>query len=293
VQNLLLSNTNQTAIGVTTRPGPTLDLNFAASLNTVDQVSGQNLVTFNRSTSGTYVDSTGVLRSAVTNLLLRSEEFETTWGRTGILAFGSGSVVNAIPAPNGSITADLITEDTATSAHAVSQGSVTSGVTYTISVYAKAAGRTRLQITGLGAEGQGFFTDYNLSSVTVSNAPPGSSIADVGNGWCRCVMPITASSTAGPIFRLRDASGSSNYTGDGTSGIYLWGAQLEQSTTVGEYIPTTSTINSAPRFDHDPTTLESLGLLVEEQRTNLITDSSLTTVGGSPGATITSSTETT
>jgi hypothetical protein len=292
VQHLLLSNTNQTAVGVTTRPGPTLDLNFAASLNTVDQVSGQNLVTFNRSTSGTYVDSTGVLRSAVTNLLLRSEEFETTWGRTGILAFGSGSVVNAIPAPNGSITADLITEDTATSAHAVSQGSVTSGVTYTISVYAKAAGRTRLQITGLGAEGQGFFTDYNLSSVTVSNAPPGSSIADVGNGWCRCVMPITASSTAGPIFRLRDASGSSNYTGDGTSGIYLWGAQLEQSTTVGEYIPTTSTINSAPRFDHDPTTLESLGLLVEEQRTNLITDSSLTTVGGSPGATITSSTET-
>jgi hypothetical protein len=50
----------------------------------------------------------------------------------------------------------------------------------------------------------------------------------------------------------------------------LWGAQLEQSATVGEYIPTTSTINSAPRFDHDPTTGESLGLLVEEQRTNLL-----------------------
>jgi hypothetical protein len=39
---------------------------------------------------------------------------------------------------------------------------------------------------------------------------------------------------------------------------------------VGEYIPTTSTINSAPRFDHDPTTGESLGLLVEEQRVNLL-----------------------
>jgi hypothetical protein len=39
---------------------------------------------------------------------------------------------------------------------------------------------------------------------------------------------------------------------------------------VGEYIPTTSTINSAPRFDHNPTTGESLGLLVEEQRTNLL-----------------------
>ncbi|MEB3209615.1 MAG: hypothetical protein VKK63_11980, partial [Synechococcus sp.] len=43
------------------------------------------------------------------------------------------------------------------------------------------------------------------------------------------------------------------------------------SSTVGEYVKTTSTINSAPRFDHDPTTGESLGLLVEESRTNLLT----------------------
>jgi len=42
---------------------------------------------------------------------------------------------------------------------------------------------------------------------------------------------------------------------------------------VGEYIPTTSTINSAPRFDHNPTTGESLGLLVEEARTNLLLQS--------------------
>jgi hypothetical protein len=45
---------------------------------------------------------------------------------------------------------------------------------------------------------------------------------------------------------------------------------LEQSSTVGDYVPTTSTINSAPRFDHNPTPGESLGLLVEEARTNLL-----------------------
>jgi hypothetical protein len=71
---------------------------------------------------------------------------------------------------------------------------------------------------------------------------------------------------------LSDAGGS-GYTGDGTSGLFVWGAQLEQSSSVGEYIPTTSTINSAPRFDHNPTTGESLGLLVEEQRTNLLVQS--------------------
>jgi hypothetical protein len=62
----------------------------------------------------------------------------------------------------------------------------------------------------------------------------------------------------------------SNYTGDGTSGIYLWGAQLEEASTVGEYVKTTTTRSGAPRFDHDPETGESLGLLVEESRTNLL-----------------------
>jgi hypothetical protein len=45
---------------------------------------------------------------------------------------------------------------------------------------------------------------------------------------------------------------------------------MEQASTVGEYIPTVAAINSAPRFDHNPTTGESLGLLVEEARTNLL-----------------------
>jgi len=48
-----------------------------------------------------------------------------------------------------------------------------------------------------------------------------------------------------------------------------WGAQIEQASALGDYVPTTTAINSAPRFDHNPTTGESLGLLVEEARTNL------------------------
>jgi hypothetical protein len=53
---------------------------------------------------------------------------------------------------------------------------------------------------------------------------------------------------------------------------------------VGEYIPTTSTINSAPRFDHNPATGESLGLLVEEQRANSIRNNTMVgAVAGTPG----------
>jgi hypothetical protein len=58
---------------------------------------------------------------------------------------------------------------------------------------------------------------------------------------------------------------------------------------VGEYIPTTSTINSAPRFDHNPVTGESLGLLVEEARTNLLLQSGWAGAAtGTPGAAPTS-----
>jgi len=69
-----------------------------------------------------------------------------------------------------------------------------------------------------------------------------------------------------------------------TSGdqVEIWGAQLEQRSAATAYTPTTTqpitnyipvltAPANVPRFDHNPTTGESLGLLIEEQRTNLLT----------------------
>ena len=253
---------------------PSLDLRFADNKSLVDAATGQNLVTFTRASSGTYVGSDGLIKTATTNLLLRSEEFETSWTRNGLLAFGSGSVSNATGAPNGSITADLITEDTSASTpHRLTQSSLTvSAVSCTISVYAKRANGTRnLEINANALTNARAV--FNLGDGTIGEITSGTaSMQAVGNGWYRCSVTGTSSGTTSSLF-LQLATGttsaSSTYTGDGTSGIYIWGAQLEQSSTVGEYIPTTSTINSAPRFDHNPTTGASLGLLVEESRTNL------------------------
>ena len=247
---------------------PSLDLQFADRKDLVDATTGSNLVDFTRASSGTYVGSDGLIKTATTNLVLESEDFSTTWTATS-LTFDTNSVV----APDGKTTADKIIETIDPGVHQIGQGTVTIGVSYVFSLYAKAGERDRLRLSGFGVEGQGFLTDYNLSAGTVTSAPSGSSITPVGNGWYRCSLVVTATGTAGPIIRLGDQNGSFSYTGDGTSGIYLWGAQLEQSTTVGEYVKTTSTINSAPRFDHDPTTGESLGLLVEESRTNVVTGS--------------------
>ena len=258
---------------------PSLDLRFADNKSLVDATTGSNLVTFTRASSGTYVDSTGVLRSAAANLLLRSEEFDNAaWAPIGLLAFGSGSTANAIASPNGQITADLLTESTTTGTHQVQQtASVTIGQVYTCSVFCKlgpnAVRRIQLLVTNANFTVTPIAT-FDLTTGTVVSVVQGTaSITSYANGWYRLVLnTIAATSTGvnGFHFRLVDTGTNNSYTGDGSAGLYLWGAQLEQSATVGEYIPTTSTINSAPRFDHNPTTGESLGLLVEEQRTNLL-----------------------
>jgi hypothetical protein len=176
-----------------------------------------------------------LLEDAGTNLLLQSEDFSTTWTATG-LTFDTNSAV----APDGKTTADKIIETIDPGVHQIAQGTVTTGVSYVFTTYAKAGERDRLRLSGFGVEGQGFLTDYDLSAGTVTSAPPGSSITPVGNGWYRCSLIVTATGNAGPIIRLGDENGVFSYTGDGTSGIYIWGAQLEANSYPTSYIPTTT-----------------------------------------------------
>ena len=274
---------------------PSLDLRFAETKTLRDYVSSKDLITFTRASSGTYIDSQGVIRNATTNLLLRSEEFDNaSWVKNNILAFGSGSIANAEVAPDGTTTADKIVESTATTQHFVTQSYLGTNQTLTFSIYLKAAGRTRvsLQISN-NATGTASCL-FNLSTGTAGTPANGgdftstsASISPAGNGWYRCVITTTkgaVNSNAFPGVIIANDAGVLIYTGDGTSGIYLWGAQLEQSSSVGEYVPTGATINSAPRFDHNPTTGESLGLLVEEQRTNSIRNNTMVgAVAGTPG----------
>jgi hypothetical protein len=250
---------------------PSLDLPFADNKSLVDATTGANLVDFTRASSGTYVDSEGVIRTATTNLLLRSEEFETTW--TTARASVSSDL---IASPSGTTTADKLVEDTTqTSTHLAQQSvSVTTGTAYTFSLFAKAGERNFVQLVlqGQFATVTSAIFDLSTGVVGATTGTPSTSAVLLSDGWWRLSITATANATGSTSAQVRvsNSSATATYTGDGTSGIYLWGAQLEQSTTVGEYIPTTSTINSAPRFDHNPTTGESLGLLVEESRQNLL-----------------------
>jgi hypothetical protein len=242
-----------------------LDLNFASNKSLADAVTGQNLVTFTRASSATYVDSDGVLQSAVTNLVLQSEEFDNaTWTKNGTTV-----TPNASQSPTGSTTADLVEVPTSGGSKSVYCliSSLTVSSNYTLSFYAK-AGASSTVAAGLFIStflGLYNFTLTGAGSVSASTAGVSGAITAVGNGWYRCQLTVTTTGVGATLLIYPNSI--SNVIGNS---VYLWGAQLEQASTAGEYVPTTSTINSAPRFDHNPTTGESLGLLVEEARTNLL-----------------------
>ena len=269
------------------RAVPSLDLRFADNKSLVDATTGASLVTFTRASTGTYVGSDGVLQTAVTNLLLRSEEFEnaTNWIIQGITVNA-----NSTTAPNGLSTADKL-EETSLAAffHRAVQlsGNLRMDQLISVSVYVKPVERTKIRINLFNDFNTNNFIrcDYDLTALTTTTGRGGTSsttidrsITPVGDGWYRLALtgiPDTGDTTpraANLQFNMM-VGGSDVYNGEVGKGMFIWGAQVEQSSTVGEYIPTTSVINSAPRFDHNPTTGESLGLLVEEARTNLLLNS--------------------
>jgi hypothetical protein len=236
----------QNSLWTRARVVPSLDLRFADNKSLVDATTGSNLVTHTRASSGTYVGSDGVLRTAVTNLLLQSEEFDVTWNKPAPVTV----TANTTEAPNGTQTADTLSNAINVSHNSTNLSQVitaTESTSYTFSIYVKSLTSTTFSIR---------LRDNTADSQSTTITPTSS--------WQRVSCTLTTGIGATSLVaRVGNANGD----------VAIWGAQLEQASTVGEYIPTTSTINSAPRFDHNPTTGESLGLLVEEQRTNLLRQS--------------------
>lgn len=239
-------------------------------------------ITFARASSATYYGTQTT--KAEENLLLYSQEFDNAaWSK------GNSTVTaNATSAPDGTTTAEKLVENTANAGHRVTTGdSVTVSTDYVYSVFAKADTRDWIALSPSHPGVNNYLTFFDLANGVVGTNAAGNtaSIEDVGNGWYRCIVKRTTTGSQTSLdtqIYVASADNTSSYTGDGTSGIFLWGAQLEArsaptaytaTTTqpITNYIPVLETASAnVARFDHDPVTGESLGLLVEEQRTNLL-----------------------
>jgi hypothetical protein len=210
---------------------PSLMLNFAREKSLRDQISGKDLVTFTRSSTGTYVGADGLIKTAPvdearfdhdpvtgeslgllieesrTNLLLRSEEFDdASWTK------GANTIVTAnyAVAPNGTTTADRFEMINAAGTFISGSATVVSGLTYTFSVYARATAATSTFDMQLGANVAFPVLTAQWQRYSLSFTATGSSLtATIGNG------PDAADFLA-------------------------WGAQLEVGSFPTSYIPTSA-----------------------------------------------------
>lgn len=246
-------------------PSPALDLNFVA------MAASQALdsrITYTGNSLATLTNSAGNIAYKPHNLLLRSEEFDNAaWTQTNLTV-----TPNAAAAPTGPSTMDLLVESATSATHIIRVDYTFTAGQYTASIYAK-QGPGSARNVGLifNTAGLGALFDATTGSVVV-NAGVTTSATNLGGGIRR--FSITATLSAGTDnVRIYLGSGTNwlaPWTGDGVSGVYVWGAQLNVGP-LQPYYPTTGSAYFGPRFTYDPVTHAALGLLIEEQRTNLCT----------------------
>jgi hypothetical protein len=197
-------------------------------------------------------------RYANENQLLQSQTFDdVVWSKQNITV--SADVAKA---PDGTTTADKVVEAATKTAHFVGAFlTIPAGSTFTASIHVKAAERSRV-IVYWGKSGPPYSRggmDVDLTNGTFKEVDAGRParvakrhVANVGDSWYRISMTVRvdATSTDGYLAVVLHDGAGTEYFGDITKGVYVWGAQVQRGARVGTYIATTTTA----RYDQPPKT---------------------------------------
>jgi hypothetical protein len=249
-------------------------------------------VTFTRATTAAYYNGS-TTAMAEQNLTLYSQAFDTSsyWSFANVNITG-----NTTTAPDGTSTADSITIAGSVTSYfnigpnAAGYFTLPANTPTTYSVYVKSNGSRYVYLGFYVASFYNCNFDLTLGTSNIISGGGTATITSVGNSWYRITWTFTPVASTGSYFYFGIGDSSSyvfpnTFAGTAGQGVYLWGAQVEIRSAVSAYTATTTQAitnynpqlltagGGQPRFDHNPTTSESLGLLIEQQSTNLQTQS--------------------
>jgi len=223
-----------------------------------------------RATTGTRINEDGLVELVPYNLVNYSEQFDNAaWDK-----FNGSITANTAISPSGVQDADNFIPSATSGAHALRSNFVNTTTTTSHSFFVKANGYTKVSVRESQIGGN--YASFDLSNGTLLDTNQSGYIENYGNGWYRCTLIDTLFGTGARsgLFVLPPSytSGSPTITWlpNGTSGVFVWGAQLVEGSSALDYLPTTDRLDVA-RIDYSS---GSGALLVEPQRTNLALQSS-------------------
>jgi hypothetical protein len=248
---------------------PSIDLNFLASTTALPPG-----IMFSRASSRSCTNSSGTIvtvtsnnpcldynpstlayiglsvEAAATNLLVQSSTFTSaSWAKSGLTPTITGT------APDGTASANLITEDTTTAAHYFygTAPLLTAGVTYTASGYLKAGTQRYISMRGEAVGASATYPwitlDTQLGTINANGLVTSSIVQALPSGWFRVSLTFVSFSTfnGNIVFggsNVSTAPGTGSTLGTSYTGTSLtwsaWGAQVEQGYAPTSFVATTS-----------------------------------------------------
>jgi hypothetical protein len=245
--------------------------------DSTDQNSGYDQTradfTFDRGSNAaaTRIGSDGLIKKYRENLLLQSNQFDTTWANV------NSSETSGQSGYDGSSNAWLLTLTGGTATKLITQSTSTLSGVYNTSFYAKAGTHSIVQI-GTSTQSN-IFVCFDLSNGSVgslsSNAIDAKATSIV-NGWYRIEVTFLATNATGISIAGVDSISATRFQSTSSNGnFYIQNAQLESGMVSTEYLESTSVTGKAgvlidlPRINYDANG-ENGSLLLEPSRANLV-----------------------
>lgn len=171
--------------------------------------------------------------NARTNGIGASEVFSANWPTTRATVTQPGTVLT----PRSTSAYKIVEDTSASTSHYISRVSAASysigdNVCSSALFYAGERSQIRFGFAQAGAFTTSTSCLYDLSAqsaAVVGGSPNSYGIIDLGGGWLRCWINATATAAGTATVQCILASGgSSSYTGDGASGLYIDAVQTER-----------------------------------------------------------------